>query len=193
MEQRTREPRVNALRREIVIEAQATSRASSERVYGLLADVRSHLRWAGERQRPRARLLSVEASGDPAVVGTEFATTGADPMGRFRDRSIVTEATRPSTFEFVTEARLRTNRGVTVDWTNVHRYEISATRRGCRIAYSVRIVRIDRLPGVMALFNVGALGGLVRAASRRTARRGVENLAREAEERASASAGSEGG
>ena len=85
--------------------------ASAEAVYDTLADLRSHFEWGGERQGKKTRLLSIEAPEGPAVAGTEFETTGADPMGAFADRSVVTEASRPRAFEFVTEARLTTKKG----------------------------------------------------------------------------------
>ena len=179
-----RGPRANALKRELDVRIEHTSRASTEAVYDVLADVRSHLAWAGERQKPKTRLLTVDAPEGRASVGTEFTTTGADPMGGFTDRSVVTEATRPLVFEFVTEARLVTKRGKLADWTNVHRYELTPTTGGCRITYSLRVTRISALPGMLRLFNVRPLAGMVRRASEDVGRRGVENLARFAEERA---------
>lgn len=185
MQRQTRQgPGANALKREFELRAEGRSRASAEVVYDALADLRTHLSWAGERQKSTTRLITLEASEGPASVGTEFTTTGADPMGRFTDRSVVTEATRPSAFEFVTEARLVTKKGRIADWTNVHRYELTPSAGGCRIAYTIRVTRISALPGPLALFNVRALGGLVRKASEGVARRGVENLARLADERA---------
>jgi hypothetical protein len=179
-----RGPRANALKREIDVRVEGTSRASVEAVYEVLTDVRSHLTWAGERQKRKTRLLTVETPDGPALVGTEFTTTGADPMGRFTDRSVVTEATRPSVFEFVTEAHLLTKRGKVADWTNVHRYELMPTPDGCRITYSLRVTRISALPGMLALFNLRPLSGVIARASAGVGRRGVENLARLAEERA---------
>jgi TusA-related sulfurtransferase len=65
------------------------------------------LRWGGQEQSGDFRLLSLAAPDGPATVGTTFSTTGAIPMSRKRweDRSTVTVAARPSTFEFVTDAR----------------------------------------------------------------------------------------
>ena len=182
--QSTRGPRANALKREFELRVEVPSRASAESVYDVLADVRSHLEWAGERQKKKTRLLTVEAPDGPASVGTEFATTGADPMGRFTDRSVVTEATRPSVFEFVTEAHLVTKKGKVADWTNVHHYDLEPSIEGCHITYTIRIARISALPGMLALFNVRAFEGLVKRASQGVAKRGVENLARLAVERA---------
>lgn len=158
--------------------------APAEVVWEELADLRSHARWGGERQKARTRLLSIDAPEGPAGVGTEFETTGADPMGRFHDRSVVTEATRPSTFEFVTEATLVTKKGKRSDWTVVHRYEVVPTVRGCAIAYTIRIARISALPGVLAIFNVPVLSSLALKGSAGVARRGLRNLASAAEERA---------
>ncbi len=84
----------------------------------------------------------------------------------------------------MTEAHLVTKRGKVADWTIVHHYELGALDGGCRISYTYRISRISALPGPLALFNVRALQGVLRMASRALARRGVVNLARLAEERA---------
>jgi uncharacterized protein YndB with AHSA1/START domain len=184
--QRTGGPRANALKHAFVVRAEARSRAPAEVVYDVLADVRSHLTWAGERQKQNTRLVEVEAPEGPASVGTEFATIGADPMGRFADRSVVTEARPPTLFEFVTEAHLETKKGKTADWTNTHRYELTATADGCRIAYTVTVTRISALPGMLAMFNSRLLSGLAKKAAGGVGRRGVRNLARMAEERAGA-------
>jgi hypothetical protein len=185
--QRTQGGRPNALREELRFELREACRAPAATVYGLLADVRSHLVWAGEMQPKRTfRLLSVDAPEGEAGVGTEFRTTGADPSGGFEDASVVTEAVPGKVFEFVTEARLRTRKGVPVDWTNVHRYELEPTADGCTIVYVLEIARISDLPGAMAVFRVPGLRRLGLKASASYARRGLRNLARLAEERAAA-------
>lgn len=185
-QQRTSGPRANALKRELVTVVEATSRASAEQVYDVLADVRGHLTWAGERQKKNTRLLSVDAPAGPASVGSEFLTTGADPMGRFTDRSVVTEASASSGFEFVTEARLETKKGKVADWTNVHRYDLTPTPDGTRIVYAIRVMRISALPGMLGLLNAPLVSGLVAKAAAGVARRGVRNLATLADERAGA-------
>lgn len=183
--QRIGGPRANALGgRDLVVAVEATSRAPAEAVWDLLADLRSHLEWGGERQKRTTRLLSVEAPEGPARVGAEFRTQGRDPMGTFTDRSVVTEATRPSVFEFVTEAHLETKKGKITDWTVVHRYELSPADGGCRIAYTIRITRISELVGALAMFRVPGLRALGLKASAGVAKRGIGNLARLAEERA---------
>jgi Polyketide cyclase / dehydrase and lipid transport len=172
----------NALDRELVVRVEEAAHVPAEAVYALLADLRSHLQWAGERQEPHTRLLSIDAPHGPAGVGTEFQTTGADPMGTFDDRSVVTEATAGRAFEFVTEARLVTKKGKRIDWTNVHRYEMEPTADGCRIVYTMRIARLSELTGMLVLLKVPGLRVLTAKASAKVARRAVRNLSRLAEE-----------
>ena len=177
--------RTNALKGELVVRLEEASTAPVEVVYELLADVRSHLEWAGNRQpKKNFRLLSIQAPEGPASVGAEFQSTGADAMGRFADSSVVTEASRPSLFEFVTEARLSTKKGRVVEWTNVHRYELARQGEGCRVSYTLRVVRISELPGALAMFKVPGLRSLGLRMSGSFARKGLRNLARMAEERA---------
>ena len=181
--QRTR----NALKREIVVRVEAAVGAPTEVVYDLLADVGSHLEWGGRMQKKKTyRLLSMEAPEEPASVGAEFSSSGADGMGTFHDSSVVTEATRPGLFEFVTEARLSTKKGTVVEWTLVHRYEIASTGDGCAVSYTVRTVRISELPGPLALFNVPGLRALLTRVARSNVRRGFRNLVKMAELRATA-------
>ena len=186
--QRTGIGRRNALRRgrELVATVEELCAAPPEVVYAVLAELRTHALWGGEQQHANTRIVSIDAPEAPATVGTEFETEGLDPMGRFRDRSVVTEASKPSAFEFVTEARLETKRGKLVDWTLVHRYELDPTDGGSRIAYRVTVARISELPGMLAVFKVPVLSRLAMKASTGVAWRGVRNLARMAEERASA-------
>jgi len=181
--QKTGERSANALRRELVVRVDATARATPAAVYELLADLSTHRVWAGERQGARTRLLTIEAPPGPALVGTEFRSTGADPMGTFSDRSVVTEATPGEAFEFVTEARLTSKKGATSDWTNVERYELEPTAGGTRIVCTSRVTRISRLPGTLALFNVPGVRAVGLAVSAKVSRRSLRNLARLAEER----------
>jgi hypothetical protein len=177
--------RTNALRRELSVTVSEPSAASPDAVWAVLSDIRTHAEWGGERQRNTTRILSLKAPEGPATVGVEFETTGADPMGRFNDRSVVTEATRPAAFEFVTEARLETKKGgARIDWTLVHRYELTPDGAGCRIDYTVRITRISELVGMLKVFGLPVLSRLAMKASASVARRGVHNLARLTEERA---------
>jgi hypothetical protein len=174
----------NALKREVEVRSEITTRAPAEAVYDVLADIGSHLRWAGEMQKEKNHLLSIDGPEGPAVVGTEFTSTGLAPEGRYSDRSVVTEATRPSVFEFVTEARVVTKRGKRAALTIVSRYEIATADEGVRISSTVRTVRADALPGPLALMNIGFLAPLVRRESQALVRRGLHNLVTVAEERA---------
>lgn len=178
--------RQNALKGHgLAVHLERSCRAPAEVVYDLLADIRSHLEWGGTKQPKKTfRLLSLDAPDGPATVGTEFQSTGADAMGRFADTSVVTEALRPGVFEFVTEARLALKKGTVVEWTIVHRYELTTRPDGCRIAYTYRMARISSLPGALALFRVPGLRALLLKVSASYAGRGVRNLAEMAEARA---------
>jgi uncharacterized protein YndB with AHSA1/START domain len=179
--QKTRDRGANALKQDLVVRVEAPSRATPEVVYAVLADLATHIVWAGERQGKRTRLLTIDAPPGPAVVGTEFHSTGADPMGTFSDRSVVTEATPGKAFEFVTEARLTTKKGIATDWTNIERYELQPTGSGCRVVCTSRVTRISELPGMLGAFNVPGLRALGLAVSAKVSRRSVRNLARLAE------------
>jgi hypothetical protein len=176
--------RANALKGELSVHLEETTTAPAEIIYDRLADVRNHLEWGGTMQpKDNFRLLSIDAPEGPALVGTEFQSTGADAMGRFADSSVVTEATRPSVFEFVTEARLSTKKGKVVEWTNIHRYELTPQGEGCRIAYTIRTVRLSELPGGLAMFKVPGLRSLALKVSGSYARKGLRNLVKLAEGR----------
>jgi hypothetical protein len=181
--QKTNDRGANALKQDLVVRVEANSRARTETVYAVLADLSSHTVWAGDRQGKRTRLLTIDAPPGPAVVGTEFHSTGADPMGMFSDRSVVTGATPGKRFEFVTEARLTTKKGITTDWTNTEQYELEPTADGCRIVCTSRVTRISELPGTLRVFNIPGLRALGLAVSAKVSRRSVQNLARVAEER----------
>jgi len=186
--QKTGNRGANALKQDLVVRVEATSRATTEAVYAVLADLSSHTVWAGERQGKRTRLLTIDAPAGPAAVGTEFHSTGSDPMGTFSDRSVVTEATPGKAFEFVTEARLTTTKGIASDWTNVERYELEPTVGGSRIVCTSRVTRISEMPGMLGAFNVPGLRALGLAVSAKVSRRSVRNLARLAEGSSSRSA-----
>ena len=180
--------RTNALGGELFVRLEESSTSPAETVYELLADVRSHLEWGGEmKPKKNFRLLSIQAPAGLVPVGTEFQSTGADAMGRFADSSVVTEASRPSLFEFVTEARLSTKKNAIVEWTNVHRYELTRQGEGCRVSYTLRVVRISALPGGLAMFKLPVLRWLGLKISGSYARKGLRNLIRMAEQRAGTS------
>ena len=121
-----------------------SSSAPPEAVYDLLADLGSHLTWAGAQQTSDFRLLSLDAPASPATVGTTFSSTGTIPMSsrRWTDRSSVTAAERPSTFEFITTATARGARR-SMEATYRHRYEIEATPGGSKVSYSMTQLAIS--------------------------------------------------
>jgi hypothetical protein len=182
--------RQNALKGDgITVRLEQPCRAPAETVYDLLADISSHLEWGGTKQPSKSfRLLTIDAPDRPATVGTEFRSTGADGMGQFTDTSVVTEASRPGVFEFVTEAQLATKKGAVVEWTIIHRYDVTPRDEGCLIAYTYRMARISSLPGPLVLFKVPGLRALLLKVSSSYAGRGLRNLGVMAEARAQTNA-----
>jgi len=157
-------------------------RASGEAVYVLLADIQRHLEWGGALRSKRSRLLSIEPPAASAAVGTEFASTGEDSICLMSDRSVVTEAVEGRAFEFVTESSSHLKRsGKRVDWTIVHRYDITPAQVGCRIAYTYRATRATSLPWQRWLFRVPMLRAIAWRMSMAEHRGGLQNLARMAE------------
>jgi len=170
-----------------VLRFEGTCRAPSEFVYDLLADLRSHLEWAGERQSETTRLLTLDGPEGPAAVGMEFFTTGSDgKVARWTDRSVVTEATRPEVFEFVTEGR-RQGKPASPSWqaTAIHRYSIAPNGTGCRVTYTEELTRMDGAPWI--LFG-SILNRLVFRMAAKYMRRGFDGLLALAEERAASPA-----
>jgi hypothetical protein len=178
--------RINALRgRPLEGRISEACRARAEAAYDLLADIQSHLEWGGTRRSKSSRLLSIDAPDGAAEVGTEFASTGEDSIGRMSDRSVVTEAVPPQTLEFVTESLSRFKRGGNrVDWTLVHRYDVTPDPAGCRITYTLRATRATSLPGPLAIFRIAALRSIALWMLMGRLRGGLRNLVRMAEERA---------
>ena len=165
-----------------VLRFEGSSRAQAGAVYELLADLQSHLDWGGQRQLETTRLLTLKAPPGPAGVGVEFLTTGSDgKAARWSDRSVVTEATRPQVFEFVTEGR-REGKAGGRPWltTAVHRYEMAPMDGGCSVTYTQDLTRLDGAPRV--LFN-RAVSRIVFRVSAKYMRRGFDALLGLAEER----------
>jgi hypothetical protein len=165
-----------------VLRFEGTTTAPVEVVYNLLADLRSHLEWGGRRQAETTRLLTMEAPSLPAGVGTEFSTTGSDgKAARWLDRSVVTEATWPEVFEFVTEGSRQGKPGSS-PWlaTAVHRYELAPEGSGCRVTYSEDLTRLEGAPK-MAFNRI--VSRIVFRISATYMRRGFDGLLALAEER----------
>jgi Polyketide cyclase / dehydrase and lipid transport len=154
----------------------ATTTASPMRIYATLADLSTHTTWAGTMHgKKNFGLRTLEASADPAIVGTEFHSTGDDPMGTFTDRSVVTEATDPSVFEFVTEGHLQPRkRGKPACDTRItYRFEIAPKGTGSAITYRVHLTRWTNPP---ALLRSHVLRPVLRAAMKSSSKKMLRNL-----------------
>jgi hypothetical protein len=169
--------------------------APPEAVYDTLADVSTHLQWGGAEQRGMFRLLSLDAPAGPMKVGDSFSTTGSIPMSirRWSDRSTVTVAERPGTFEFVTEATVQRS-GQPMSATYRHRYDITAAPGGSQVSYT--FTQLDTahpflrlgLPAVRSLtwrIGIPFLAGrgfrnMLATAERRMSAEGVSLTARKA-------------
>ena len=166
-----------------VLRFEGSCRAPAEVVYDLLADLQSHMEWAGQRQSETTRLLTLAAPPGPAGVGVEFLTTGSDgKVARWSDRSVVTEATRPEVFEFVTDGRRQGKPGHR-PWlaTAVHRYVLVPEAGGCQVTYTEDLTRLDGAPWILRTPGVSRI---VFRMSAKYMRRGFDGLLALAEERA---------
>jgi Polyketide cyclase / dehydrase and lipid transport len=157
-----------------------TTTASPEAVYDVIADLRNHLVWSGERAASDGfKMLSLEAPEGPATVGTTFTSSGSAGRDTFHDRSVVTEASRPNRFVIETDARLERKRAETWEVHFSHRYDIQPHGEGSRILYTETVERVNYLPywlkpGIRTIF---------RPFVNRADRKQLRNLARLAEER----------
>jgi hypothetical protein len=158
-----------------------TCGAAPAAVWDTVVDLPSHLIWSGERAADDTfKLLELESASRTAVVGTRFSSSGANFNGTFRDRSVVTEASRPSTFVIETDATLERTRGRTWEAHFVHRYDITAEGSGSRITYTETIDRMNYVPYWLSWWARPLFRPLVNNADRKQLR----NLASLAEERA---------
>jgi hypothetical protein len=154
----------------------ARSTVPPARIYEALADLRSHTTWAGTMHgKKNFGLRSIAPSAVPAVVGSEFDSTGDDPMGRFTDHSVVTEASNPSTFEFVTEGHLEPKkRGASPSDTRItYRYEIAPEGSGSVITYRLHVSKWTNAP---AALRSRALRPFARMVFKRYATKLLRNL-----------------
>jgi hypothetical protein len=157
-----------------------TSSASPEAVYDVIANLRNHVVWSGEMAASEGfKMLSLDAPAGPAAVGTTFSSSGSAQKDTFHDRSVVTEATRPSRFVIETDATLERKSAPTWEAHFVHAYDIQPDGASSRIVYTETIVRVNYLPywlkpGIRTLFRPWV---------NRADRKQLRNLARLAEER----------
>ena len=157
-----------------------TSSASPEAVYDVIADLRNHVVWSGEMAASEGfKMLSIDAPEGPAAVGTAFSSSGSAQKDTFHDRSVVTEATRPSTFVIETDATLERKSAPTWEAHFVHRYDITPEGNGSRIVYTETIERVNYLP----YWLKPVIRTIFRPWVNRADRKQLQNLARLAEER----------
>jgi hypothetical protein len=163
-----------------------TSTAPPDVVYDVIADLRNHLVWSGERAETDGfKMLTLDAPEGPATVGTTFTSTGTAGKDTFHDRSVVTEATKPHRFVIETDARLERRRAKTWLVHFSHRYDVVPDGTGSRIVYTETAERVNYVPywlkpGIRTIF---------RPFVNRADRKQLRNLARLAEERSSRAAG----
>lgn len=163
---------------EMVLDAECD--ASPAAVYDVLADLSTHVDWAGKRQYPGFRLLSLRGTG-PMQVGTEFTSVGSIPMAlsRWENTNVVVEARRPEIVEFHTEAVVVWRTGKRTEARYEHRYEIAPDGMGSHVVYRLRQTAITNAPLRMRL-------PLMRTMTHRLmlpllCRRGFANLLRSAD------------
>ena len=157
--------------------------ADAQTVYDLLADASTHLIWNGEQQAKNFRLLTLVASPGPLLAGSVFISTGTIPMTSriWRDRSTVTIADSPRSFEFRTDSVIDFHDGSRMEATFLHRYEIEPAKEGCEVVYRMRQISLKngmwrvRLPVLRQLTWSLALP--------MSAKPGLSNLLRMAETR----------
>ena len=168
------------LPRELRLAADAS--ASCDAVYDTLLDVGTHLDWAGRRQPPYYRLLSLEAPDGQLTVGAAFSSTGSIPgtARRFHDWSRVVLAEPPSLFEFVTEATVPGRNPMRATFR--HRYELEPNGDGCRVRY---VFRQESLVNPMLRLSLPLVRDLAwKLGMPMMMRGGRRNLVRAAEQRA---------
>ena len=159
----------------------ASSKAAPDVVYDTIADLRNHLDWSGERASSDTfKLLSMDAPPGAAAVGTTFTSSGAADNGTFHDRSVVTEASRPTSFVIETDAHLDRTRGRPWDAHFSHRYVVAPEGDGSRITYTETVERVNYVPYWLQPWARPIFKVYVNRADRKQ----LENLARLAEERA---------
>jgi hypothetical protein len=158
----------------------AISKASPEIVYDTIADLRAHLEWSGERASSDTfKLLELDGPAGPATVGTSFTSSGAADNGTFHDRSVVTEASRPTRFTIETDSSLDRKRGEPWEAHFSHRYDIEPDGAGAKIVYTETVERANYTPYWLNSLVRPFFRPLVNRADRKQ----LENLARLAEER----------
>lgn len=118
------------------VHASTRTAASRSAVYATLADLSTHMVWAGDGTGDKKfRLLTMDQPGGSAVTGTRFSSTGVVQMGVFRDETVVTDAEPAARFAFVTESVLQRPRSEAWRGWFEHTYTLSDADGGTVISY----------------------------------------------------------
>jgi len=116
---------------------------SPDDLYAELADVNTHLTWAGTQAPYKGfRLLDMDAPAGQATVGTTWKSDGANSGNGsmiFHDRSTVVQAEPGKAFGFDTESILERKSGKTWFCHFEHRYTIRPAEGGSIIVYDGRV------------------------------------------------------
>jgi Polyketide cyclase / dehydrase and lipid transport len=158
------------------------SQAQPEQVYDVLADLSSHMEWAGNRQYRSFRLVSLDAPDGPAERGIRFTSTGRIPMSRarFDNRNEVTKTDRPRLFEITTESTIAWSKRPHAEGRFVNTFEITPDGEVSRVVYRSEQLRFREPPW-------GLRYPLLRSVTARIwipiwSRRGFRNVLRMAED-----------
>jgi len=121
----------------ITFGADVTTKASPQAVYDVLADLRTHARWAGEQSpNKKFHLLRIDAPARAATVGDSFSSDGINSNGTFHDRSTVVQADPASRFGFDTDSTLDRKHGKPLHVRFQHRYVIERSSDGAVVRYT---------------------------------------------------------
>ena len=124
----------------ITVGAATRTRATADAVYSTLADLSTHLDWAGKGTGdPKFRLLTMDHADGDAVIGTRFSSTGVVQMGTFHDGTVVTDAERGRRFAFITESVLERKRAQAWRGWFEHAYTLAGEGDETVISYECHI------------------------------------------------------
>jgi hypothetical protein len=173
----------------ITFRASVPSTASRDAVYTVLADLSTHLVWAGERAPDKNfRLLTMDAASAPAMVGDRFSSTGANSFSMtFFDSSVVVEAEPGSRFGFDTESKLERKHRPALLARFAHRFTLAPAGEGTTVAYTCDVRPVNYVPWWLK----PVLRPMTRIMVQRATRKNMENLARMAETAAKPQRGDE--
>ena len=156
------------------VHASVRTSATPAAVYATLADLSTHMAWAGEGTGDKKfRLLTMDHPGGSAVTGTRFSSTGVVQMGTFHDETVVTDAVPASRFAFITESVLE--RGRSQAWRGwfEHRYALTDAGGDTVIKYECDLHAGNYVPYWWKL----PMRPLTRLIVQRTATRTLRSLA----------------